>query len=113
MNNIKNEKEILEFIKTKSKKSRKKFLTNCTNETVREIVEILANFLHGRIKVKSKALQKIRYHKSKIRKLSKTRSYKKAKNYLVQTGGWAGILVPLLLSIGSSLTVELLNEIHK
>jgi len=113
MAEIKNIKQIFHFANIKNKKEREKFLNEYDDEIVREIVEILANFLIGKIKVSNKALQNIRSHKNKIRKLSRTKSFKNAKKTLIQTGGWANILVPLLVTIGGSLITKLLNEIHK
>lgn len=101
MSALKKLKQIRTFAHLRKAKERESFLNNSDPELVREIVEIVANFLRGCIKLCGKEMRCMRYHRSKLRSLAKTKSYGRAKKILVQNGGWGGVLLPLLSAIAS------------
>lgn len=97
--------------RTKSRKQRKHLVLNAEKRVIEAVVEWVYNFLASDIRLTKSQRNRLRKHRSTIRQFTKLRSEKRAKDFLIQKGGFApSILLPILTAIASGLLPPLVSK---
>jgi len=88
----------------RSKQRRAAILNRAQKEDLRAITEIAHNLLRGRVLLTSKDHNKLKKHRTVLRKIANKRiSDKSKKQTLVQKGGFLGTLIPIAISTLASI----------
>ena len=95
--------------KTKSVNKRKKILHKATTSQLLSLVEISLNILKSRFRLTTRQKNRILPYADFVRKLSRARSERGAKN-LVQKGGslsvYPALLTPIILEVAKKLLIN-------
>ena len=95
-----------------SPKSRKKFLSNCSDDFIKNLCDCVVNVLKGNIKVSKYHHKKLSKKKAILRRLArKSISLKTKRKIFTQHGGFLGsLLVPIISAVGGLLTDTFLRR---
>lgn len=103
MQHITKHKSILEVLRSAHPKLRKLILKNCDSKVICALVEIIHNLLHERVKVSPSQKKRLAKYKNLFRLINqkcirnkKHINKKKARQYIVQSGGALPFLIPLI-----------------
>lgn len=97
MSCLRKDRALLKVLIHATPKERKGLLKVCDLSTIRTVCECIYNVLRGNVPLSEKTKQKLRRHKTTLRRIVKRgECWNKKRKYLVQKGG--GIIIPLLLS---------------
>lgn len=100
-------KDLLRALFTLKPKYRDTLLKNCGEEEINCITECIFNVLKGKVTIKDKDKNKLKKHKSVLRKLISKGSHKTRKQIFVQKGG---AFLPIILgSVLSALLGSIIN----
>ena len=94
MNRLRKNGPTLQLLQNASTPSRKRILDKASPELICCLCDCAHNILQGNVTLSRHYKQKLRQHKTKLRKLANRRVALKTKKPLFQTGGF----LPLLLS---------------
>jgi len=107
-NRIKSNYHALNVLKSAQPKLRKAVISNCNREHLICMSECILNVLNGNLKVSDCAKQKLKNHKSVIRKVAVKRVTSSAKKRLINQRG--GFLLPLLSTVHPTLANLLFRQ---
>ena len=94
MNRLRKNGPTLQLLQNASTPSRKRIIDKASPELIRCLCDCAHNILQGNVTLSRHYKQKLRQHKTKLRKLANRKVALKTKKQLVQSGGF----LPLLLS---------------
>ena len=94
MNRLRKNRPTLQLLQNASTPSRKRILDKASPELIHCLCDWANNILQGNVTLSRHYKQKLRQHKTKLKKLANRKVALKTKKQLVQTGGF----LPLLLS---------------
>lgn len=89
---------------TRQKKKRELLIDFASSKDIRAVLEIVYNLLYGNLPLSSAQRRTLRKYQSTLRQIvSKTASLKRKREILKQDGGFLPTLIPIALSVLSSL----------
>ena len=88
MNRLRKNGPTLQLLQNASKPSRKRILDKASPELILCLCNCIHNILQGNVTLSRHYKQKLRQHKTKLRKLTHRKVALKTKKQLVQTGGF-------------------------
>ena len=94
---------VLRPINRMPKRKQKQFVSCCDKNTIHSICECAKNILVGNVRLRTIQLNKLKKHKTAIRKLVLKKTPLKTKRRLLQKGGFLGALIGPAIGLLSSL----------
>jgi hypothetical protein len=92
-----------------SRPQRAQIVSQSTPHEMAALVELVANTLAGNISLNAKERRRLRSHRRNLRRMSKFHSARRARQFLVQHGGFSpALLVPIITQVASGVASELL-----
>ena len=101
--------------RTKSDNNRKKLLRKADSDQLLSLVEICLNILNSRFHLTTRQKKRLLPYADFVRRLSRKRSERGARNLLIQKGSGAGplfaaLLTPILIDLARSVTSKVLGS---
>ena len=109
MNRLRKNGPTLQLLQNTYAPSRKRILDKALPELIRCLCDCARNILQGNVTLLRHYKQKLRQHKTKLRKLADCKVVLKTKKQLVQTGGF----LPLLLSAQAPVITGVVGSLIK
>jgi hypothetical protein len=101
--------DALRVLKKASPKLRKAILKNSEKELIIALCEIISNVLSGTVKLSGKQRDKLKSHRSSLRKVVDKKTALKDKRRILQKGGFLAALLPPALALLASLIGNAVN----
>ena len=97
--------------KAKKKRRRQKLIDLADNSEIQAICEIVYNILGGRLPLKPEQKKKLKRHRVALRNIvDRSKSVKKKKKILQQSGGFLSAVLPLVVSALGSIVPALFGK---
>jgi len=94
---------VLKRIRKLGNKARREFIRKCDKDFIDCVSECARNLLKGNVPLTKRQMTDLRRKRQDLRALSKKKTSMRAKRKIVQKGGFLPALLPLVLSVLTSL----------